>query len=74
MPMTTRWNDYRLQWRCACGLEWHSPIRSGRFRFHCPECGQEIFEIEAGEPGDCRIHLKQSGAVATVERLEETKA
>lgn len=73
--MTESWSDYRLEWRCSCGLDWHSPIRTGKFRFSCPECGKEIFEIEAaGDPGNCQIHLKEQGVVATVVRLQEPTA
>ena len=69
--MTESWSDYRLEWRCSCGLEWHSPIRSGNFRFSCPECGKGVFQIEAGNvPGDYQIEV-QAGAVAKVIHLSD---
>jgi hypothetical protein len=72
--MPESWSDYRLVWRCGCGLEWHSPIRSGKFRFSCPECGKAVFEIEAGEaPGDYQI-TPQPGVAAAVVRLSDSKS
>ena len=69
--MPDSWSAYRLEWRCSCGLEWHSPIRTGKFRFSCPECGKGVFEIAAGaDPGDYQIEV-QSGAVAKVVNLSE---
>jgi hypothetical protein len=69
--MTESWGDYRLEWRCSCGLEWHSPIRSGNFRFSCPECGKAVFEIDAASaPGNYQIQV-QPGAVAKVVNLTE---
>jgi predicted RNA-binding Zn-ribbon protein involved in translation (DUF1610 family) len=69
--MTESWSEYRLEWRCSCGLAWHSPIRSGNFRFGCPECGKAVVEIVAATtPGDYQV-TPQPGAVATVVRLSE---
>ena len=71
--MAESWSDYRLEWRCSCGLEWHSPIRSGNFRFSCPECGKAVVEIQAATiPGNYQI-TPQPGAVATVVNLSESK-
>ncbi len=69
--MPDSWTDYRLEWRCSCGLEWHSPIRSGNFRFSCPECGKAVVEIAAASaPGDYQITV-QPGTAATVVHLSE---
>ena len=70
--MAENWSDYRLEWRCSCGLEWHSPIRTGKFRFSCPKCGKGVVEIEAGTaPGDYQLQA-EPGAAAVINLSEST--
>jgi hypothetical protein len=67
--MAETWSDYRLDWRCSCGLAWHSPIRGGKFRFSCPECGKAVVELEAGPEPDSYQLTPEPGAVAAVVKL-----